>query len=247
MANSTFSGPVRSENGFLEKDEAGNWVPVSGGGGGGGPAEALAVPLRFPTATFDSTPALPIINIFGQNLYEYDGTVSSTVTAITGASAAPGTYSNPVVSIGYTNGFITAAAEGVAPSPGPSTAPVVGYASVSTVLNAYNGTVTLAADGLPSGAMVVGVYVQSNTGINGGDNYVDFTFSTNTNDIVSTYLPYYYPSGAQYSLFSNPSEWYSPISPLGSGGDGPLVVTWNAGGFLTDVPYQFTVQYVVFP
>ena len=244
MANSTFSGPVRSENGFLEKDEAGNWVPVSGGGGGGGGGEPLAVLLKIQTFRFDAVPALPIVN-FGQDLYEYDGTESSTVT-VKPNSVVPGTYSNPVVSIQYETGLITAAAEGVAPSPGPSTAPVVGYASVSTVLNDYSGTVVLDSDGLPSGAMVVGVYVQSNTGIN-GDDYVDMTFSTNTNDIVSTYLPYYYPSGAQYSFFSNPSEWYSSISPLASGNDGPLVVSWNADDFLTNVPYQFTVQYVVFP
>jgi hypothetical protein len=37
MSNSTFSGPVRSENGFLQQDpETGEWVPISGGGGGGG-------------------------------------------------------------------------------------------------------------------------------------------------------------------------------------------------------------------
>ena len=244
MANSTFSGPVRSENGFLEKDEAGNWVPVSGGGGGGG--EPLAVPLRLATNRFDTVPALPIINISGQDLYEYYGTESSTIT-VKPSGVVPGTYSNPVVSIQFETGLITAAAEGVAPSPGPSTAPVVGYASVSTVLNDYGATVVIDPDGLPSGAMVVGVYVQSNTGINGGDNYLDLTFSTNTNDIVSTYLPYYYPSGAQYSLFSNPSEWYSSISPLASGGDGPLVVSWASGEFLTNVPYQFTVEYVVFP
>jgi hypothetical protein len=243
MANSTFSGPVRSENGFLEKDEAGNWVPVSGGGGGGG--EPLAVPLRFPTLNFNSTPALPIINIFGQDLYEYDGTVSSTVT-VKSSGVVSGTYSNPVVSIEYTTGFITAAAEGVAPSPGPSTAPVVGYASVSTVLNDYNGTVVIDSDGLPSGAMVVDVYVQSNTGIS-GDDYVDFTFSTNTNDIVSTYLPYYSPTGVGYSFFSDPNEWYSSISPLASGNDGPLIVSWNADNALTAVPFIFTVSYVVFP
>lgn len=245
MANSTFSGPVRSENGFLEKDEAGNWVPVSGGGGGGG-GEPLAVPLRFATNSWDTVPALPIINIFGQDLYEYDGTVSSTVT-VKPNSVVPGTYSNPVVSIQFETGFITAAAEGVAPSPGPSTAPVVGYASVSTLLNDYGGTVVLDSNGLPSGAMVVGVYVQSITGIDNGDIYLDLVFSTNTNNIVSTYQPYYYPSGTQYSLFSNPSEWYDPISPLASGGDGPLVVSWNSGGSLTDVPFQFTVAYVVFP
>lgn len=35
MANSTFSGPVRSQNGFQELVD-GVWTPVGGGGGGGG-------------------------------------------------------------------------------------------------------------------------------------------------------------------------------------------------------------------
>lgn len=35
MSNTTFVGPVRSENGFLQQDpETGEWVPISGGGGG---------------------------------------------------------------------------------------------------------------------------------------------------------------------------------------------------------------------
>ena len=37
MSNTTYVGPVRSENGFLQQDpETGEWVPISGGGGGGG-------------------------------------------------------------------------------------------------------------------------------------------------------------------------------------------------------------------
>jgi len=34
MANTTFSGPVRSQNGFQEWDGT-EWVPIGGGGGGG--------------------------------------------------------------------------------------------------------------------------------------------------------------------------------------------------------------------
>lgn len=41
MANSTFSGPVRSQNGFQEWDGTA-WVPVAGGGGGGNTVIVLA-------------------------------------------------------------------------------------------------------------------------------------------------------------------------------------------------------------
>jgi hypothetical protein len=41
MANTTFKGPVRSQNGFLEWDGSA-WVPVGGGGGGG--SALIAVP-----------------------------------------------------------------------------------------------------------------------------------------------------------------------------------------------------------
>jgi len=243
MANSTFSGPVRSENGFLEKDEAGNWVPVSGGGGGGG--EPLAVPLRFYTYAFDAVPALPIINIGGQDLYEYYGTESSTIT-VKPSGVVPGTYSNPVVSIQYETGLITAAAEGVAPSPGPSLAPVVGYASVSTVLNGSNGTVVLDPDGLPSGAMVTGIYVRLGSGVNPSGNDIEFNFSTDSNTIVDTYNTYY--PNTQASLLSNPNVWGDSLLPLASGSSSTnLRVFWYPLDPLTNVPCQFTVEYVVFP
>jgi len=54
MANTTFKGPVRSQNGFQEWNGSA-WVPVAGGGGGGG--SAIYVPngttqiiLPVPTA-----------------------------------------------------------------------------------------------------------------------------------------------------------------------------------------------------
>jgi len=241
MANSTFSGPVRSENGFLEKDEAGNWVPVSGGGGGGGGGEPLAVLLKIQTFRFDAVPALPIIGSY----YEYDGTESSTVT-VKPSGVVPGTYSNPVVSIQYETGFITAAAEGVAPSPGPSTAPVVGYASVSTVLNGSNGTVVLDPDGLPSGAMVTGIYVRLGSGVNPSGNDIEFNFSTDSNTIVDTYNTYY--PNTQASLLADPNVWGGSFLPLASGSSSTnLRVFWYPLDPFTNVPCQFTVQYVVFP
>jgi hypothetical protein len=43
MANSTFSGPVRSQNGFQELVD-GVWTPLGGGGGGGGGGSAIILP-----------------------------------------------------------------------------------------------------------------------------------------------------------------------------------------------------------
>jgi hypothetical protein len=44
MANTTFKGPVRSQNGFQELVD-GVWTPVGGGGGGGG--SAIVVPVTL--------------------------------------------------------------------------------------------------------------------------------------------------------------------------------------------------------
>lgn len=60
MANSTFSGPVRSQNGFQEWDGSA-WVPV-GGGGGGGSSNAIilertasTVGIELPKTTIGQT------------------------------------------------------------------------------------------------------------------------------------------------------------------------------------------------
>jgi hypothetical protein len=84
MANTTFKGPVRSENGFLEWNGSA-WVPVQGGGGGGGGTtfvditnensytnDAYADPPTGPTA--GNIIQLPVIG------------VGETYTIFTGAS-----------------------------------------------------------------------------------------------------------------------------------------------------------------
>lgn len=125
MASTTFSGPVRSEEGFLQKDESGNWVPVSGGGG-----EALDFYLRFRTSIFDTNPPLPIIGTTTQR-YIYDGTQSSDVTIKPQLLSAPGTYTNPTVSA--TNslgiGFVTQVSNGSPPAGG--SVPTVSYVTAT--------------------------------------------------------------------------------------------------------------------
>jgi len=96
MSNSTFSGPVRATDGFLEKDEAGNWVPVSGGGGG---------------------PAITFGGMFGGS--SWDGSTPLEV-AIQPSGVVAGVYDNPTITIdaegritNAVNGTLPAAANGV--------------------------------------------------------------------------------------------------------------------------------------
>ena len=91
MSNSTFSGPVRSANGFLEKDEAGNWVPVSGGGGG---------------------PAITFGGMLGG--FSWDGSTPIEV-AIQPSGVVAGVYDNPTITIDA-EGRITNAVNGTLPS-----------------------------------------------------------------------------------------------------------------------------------
>ena len=63
MANSTFSGPVRSQNGFQEL-VGGVWTPVGGGGGG----SAAVVVFRDPVV--DTVITLPVPAEVGQ-VYNY--------------------------------------------------------------------------------------------------------------------------------------------------------------------------------
>ena len=90
MSNTTFNGPVRSKDGFLEWD--GNaWVPVSGGGGDvgitfggiwGGPTWDGSTPLQLNT---------------------------------TASGVTPGTYVNPTLTVNA-EGRVTNAVNGTAPS-----------------------------------------------------------------------------------------------------------------------------------
>ena len=91
MSNSTFSGPVRATDGFLEKDEAGNWVPVSGGGGG---------------------PAITFGGMFGGS--SWDGSTPIAV-AIQPSGVVAGVYDNPTITVNA-EGRITNAVNGTLPS-----------------------------------------------------------------------------------------------------------------------------------
>ena len=63
MSNSTFSGPVRSENGFLQQDpETGEWVPISGGGGGGGTEHLTGGTGAVVQTTDDAYASIPYWN-----------------------------------------------------------------------------------------------------------------------------------------------------------------------------------------
>lgn len=91
MSNSTFSGPVRATDGFLEKDEAGNWVPVSGGGGG---------------------PAITFGGMFGGS--SWDGSTPLEV-AIQPSGVVAGVYDNPTITVNA-EGRITNAVNGTLPA-----------------------------------------------------------------------------------------------------------------------------------
>jgi len=85
MANTTFKGPVRSENGFLEWNGSA-WVPVQGGGGGGG--GVLIVPIGGDeTYTLNFTEVGQMITVVAQGA---PGTEAGTIYL---DATAPG---NPV-------------------------------------------------------------------------------------------------------------------------------------------------------
>ena len=67
MGITTFSGPVRSDNGFQEWNGS-EWVPVAGGGGGGG--NVSIVPLPIP-ASGTNTVTLPTPTQAGQVYFTF--------------------------------------------------------------------------------------------------------------------------------------------------------------------------------
>lgn len=90
MSNTTFVGPVRSTDGFLEKDESGNWVPVSGGGNS----------LSFSGSLTDGT---------------WNGG-SPVQIGLKPSGVTPGTYINPTITVNAV-GLITSATNGTPPPP----------------------------------------------------------------------------------------------------------------------------------
>lgn len=85
MAESTVSGPFRSENGFQQLDENGEWVPVTGGGGGGGVTSVIAgsgVSVSSPTGavTIANTGVTSIIAGSGISVSAPTGAVTISAT-----------------------------------------------------------------------------------------------------------------------------------------------------------------------
>ena len=160
MANTTFSGPVRSENGFLEKDEAGDWVPVSGGGGG-----ALAIPLVLNSGqppAFTATPALVDDS--------YDGTVAATVDLID--RVTPGTYSNISVLQKNDQNVITNIVSGTLPAATAAVQYITNSGSVTV-----NGFETITVGTLPSGSMLLDMTIMfscNNSDLNTGEYFYYF-------------------------------------------------------------------------
>jgi hypothetical protein len=89
MANTTFKGPVRSENGFQEWDGSA-WVPVAGGGGGG---EVMIVPAAGgETYTLNFTEVGQMITVVVRAIPGAElGTITLDATA-PGNPTATGTY-----------------------------------------------------------------------------------------------------------------------------------------------------------
>ncbi len=102
MANSTFSGPVRSQNGFQELVD-GVWVPVGGGGGG---SSAVVV---FRTPGVETNITLPIPTEVGQ-VYHYifpgtaNGDGAAAVINLPDVPGATNKYMTGTTNIYYSNG-----------------------------------------------------------------------------------------------------------------------------------------------
>ena len=68
MANTTFKGPVRSQNGFQQLVD-GVWTPMGGGGGGGGGAPFSVHNILIPFDGSDTEITLPAPTQVGQTFW----------------------------------------------------------------------------------------------------------------------------------------------------------------------------------
>ena len=127
MANSTFSGPVRSQNGFQEWNGTA-WVPVAGGGGGGGAiielgdgasASNIGVPdNRYSEDMYSTTPTgatagniiqLPVIGVNeAYKIRTQIGTASTVAAWAIQLPAIPGTDISAFIGGDFAANFITA-------------------------------------------------------------------------------------------------------------------------------------------
>lgn len=139
MANTTFNGPVRSENGFQELVD-GVWTPVGGGGGGGGtatmvPYNAFSVSITLPSSA-TATAGQKVASYYGEfvigSYYPYNLVINATANPAVDSSIIMTTTSADPSSV--TSVFPT----------GPNTATIYTTGSAVTfIVDAYYfGTTT---------------------------------------------------------------------------------------------------------
>ena len=192
MSNTTFNGPVRSADGFLEKDpETGEWVPVSGGGG--------VQPLTFS-------------EYLGGGVW--DGSAPVVVTMpITGVT--PGSYTNATITVN-SKGYITAIGNGDA----IPASPTVGVKTLVAPYFAEDNYFLSTGQTLPTYARVVSIQnliPDPNSWVGNDFNSIYWSIGntevTGTDYNVSGYTANYYDAASNGPI-SNGFAFYSEFFPV---------------------------------
>lgn len=164
MANSTFSGPVRSQNGFQELVD-GVWTPLGGGGGG----SAAVVVIRDPAV--NTVVTLPVPTEVGQ-VYNYlvpasvNGAGEKVTFALPSVPGTSGSYMTGVTILYTFNGIFV----------------LGGSSSSNNAVEVYDQTLDYSAElvityiGIESGAAKFSVWPASYfTNSTSSDRIVTFT------------------------------------------------------------------------
>lgn len=220
MSNSTFSGPVRSTDGFLEKDEAGNWVPVSGGGGGG--------------------PAITFGGMFGGS--SWDGSTPIEV-AIQPSGVVAGVYDNPTITIDA-EGRITNAVNGTLPA-APN-----GVKIFLTNSYANGGETSISfSQQLPANARVVDIAIKADSPLNYPTGYSSSTLSIGATEVgYYDFYNAYGEVGGNVFLNGNPginsSNYYAGYTYPDGSSAVPLGITLSNLNGLGNGGLDLIIQYI---